>query len=95
MALAPFSPEQQKLLDAMLDGQGVARKDSVIARRPDPDAPAPLSFAQERLYFFDRMQPGSPLYSMIGLVRLRGVVDVGVLEGALGLVVERHEVLRT
>ncbi|MFE6162613.1 amino acid adenylation domain-containing protein [Streptomyces sp. NPDC056486] len=95
MALAPFSAEQQKLLDQLLDGQGVARRSSAIERRPDPAAPAPLSYAQERLHFFDRMRPGSPLYSMTGLVRLRGAVDVTALEGALGDVVARHEVLRT
>ncbi|MFD9397164.1 condensation domain-containing protein, partial [Streptomyces sp. NPDC060000] len=95
MALAPFSADQQKLLDQLLDQQGVARRASVIEPRPDPRAPAPLSFAQERLHFFDRMQPGSPLYSMTGLVRLRGAVDVAALESALGEVVARHEVLRT
>ncbi|MFI6377795.1 condensation domain-containing protein, partial [Streptomyces sp. NPDC050546] len=95
MTLAPFSAEQQKLLDQLLDQQGVSRKDSAISRRSDPAAPAALSFAQERLHFFDRIQPGSPLYSMIGLVRLRGTVDTAVLESALGAVVDRHEVLRT
>ncbi len=95
MALDSFSAEQQKLLDQLLDRQGVARTASAVERRPDPSAPAPLSFAQERLHFFDRMQPGSPLYSMIGLVRLRGAVDVAALESALGEVMTRHEVLRT
>ncbi|MGW6985727.1 condensation domain-containing protein, partial [Streptomyces sp. NPDC054932] len=95
MALDSFSAEQQKLLDQLLDRQGVARTVTAVERRPDPSAPAPLSFAQERLHFFDRMQQGSPLYSMVGLVRLRGAVDVAALESSLGEVVARHEVLRT
>ncbi|MER7901630.1 condensation domain-containing protein, partial [Streptomyces sp. NPDC096046] len=95
MALAPLSADQQKLLDQLLDQQGVARRASAIEPRPDPTGPAPLSFAQERLHFFDRMRPGSPLYSMTGLVRLRGTVDVAALESALGEIVARHEVLRT
>ncbi|MFD3518825.1 condensation domain-containing protein, partial [Streptomyces sp. NPDC058657] len=95
MTLDPFSAERQKLLDQLLDRKGVARTATAVERRPDPSAPAPLSFAQERLHFFDRMQQGSPLYSMVGLVRLRGAVDVAALESSLGEVVARHEVLRT
>ncbi|HST62618.1 MAG TPA: amino acid adenylation domain-containing protein, partial [Longimicrobium sp.] len=57
--------------------------------------PLPLSFAQERLYFLDRLAPGSALYNMPFVLRLDGALDVRAAERALGEVVRRHEALRT
>ncbi len=54
-----------------------------------------LSFAQQRLWFIDRLQPGSPLYNMPNVVRLSGRLDGRALEEALTEVVRRHEALRT
>ncbi|HYG61368.1 MAG TPA: condensation domain-containing protein, partial [Thermoanaerobaculia bacterium] len=55
----------------------------------------PLSFAQERLWFLDRLAPGSAAYNMPAALRLRGVLDPAVLERTLHEIVRRHEVLRT
>ncbi|HEU4562015.1 MAG TPA: condensation domain-containing protein, partial [Longimicrobium sp.] len=55
----------------------------------------PLSFAQERLWFLDRLEPGSAVYNMPVAWRLGGVLDGAALEHALGEIVRRHEVLRT
>ncbi len=57
--------------------------------------PPPLSFAQERLWFLDRLHPGNPVYNVPVLLRLRGSFDAAVLSRALAAIVERHEVLRT
>ncbi|HEY0022716.1 MAG TPA: non-ribosomal peptide synthase/polyketide synthase [Longimicrobium sp.] len=57
--------------------------------------PLPLSFGQERLWFLDRMAPGSTIYNLPGAWRLGGALDEGVLERALGEIVRRHETLRT
>src|ERR1700741_1508968 len=67
---------------------------STLTRRAR-EGDAPLSFAQERLYFLDRMQPGGIAYNVHAGVRLRGRLDVAALERALGEVVRRHEALRT
>ncbi len=61
----------------------------------DRTAPLPLSFAQERLWFLDRLQPGMALYNSSAALRLIGALDAALLERALGEVVRRHEVLRT
>ncbi|HEU4451992.1 MAG TPA: condensation domain-containing protein, partial [Longimicrobium sp.] len=55
----------------------------------------PLSFAQERLWFIDRLEPGSTAYNMAWPLRLRGAPDIGALERAVGEIVRRHEALRT
>ncbi len=56
---------------------------------------APVSFAQERMWFFDQMEPGSAVYNIPQALRLRGALDVAALERALTEIVRRHEILRT
>ncbi|HEX7239936.1 MAG TPA: amino acid adenylation domain-containing protein, partial [Longimicrobiaceae bacterium] len=84
---------------------GLARR--VLALRPDAaPAPeirpgargprvAPVSFAQQRLWFIDRLDPGSTAYNVPMALRLRGALDVPVLDRTLGEIVRRHEALRT
>ncbi len=55
----------------------------------------PLSFAQQRLWFLQQLEPESPAYSIPGALRLRGGLDRPALARAIASLVERHEVLRT
>ncbi|HEV3050865.1 MAG TPA: condensation domain-containing protein, partial [Longimicrobium sp.] len=55
----------------------------------------PLSFAQERLWFIDRLEPGSAVYNIPVAWRLGGAMDEAAMEHALGEIVRRHESLRT
>jgi hypothetical protein len=55
----------------------------------------PLSFAQQRHWFLQQLDPGSSLYNLRNTVRLQGALDPGVLERSLREILIRHEVLRT
>ncbi|MDQ3917565.1 MAG: HAD-IIIC family phosphatase, partial [Acidobacteriota bacterium] len=55
----------------------------------------PLSFAQQRLWLLNRMNPESPAYNIPAAVRLKGRLDVGALERTFREIVRRHEILRT
>ncbi|MEU0032350.1 amino acid adenylation domain-containing protein, partial [Streptomyces sp. NPDC006335] len=76
--------------------EGTARGLVAPPMAPVPrDRPLPLSFAQQRLWFLDQLQPGSVEYVVPFLEHLGRDVDVAALTAALSAVVARHEVLRT
>ncbi|MES1241997.1 MAG: amino acid adenylation domain-containing protein [Acidobacteriota bacterium] len=55
----------------------------------------PLSFAQQRLWLLDRLEPWNFAYNIPSAIRIQGELSVPVLERSLGEVVGRHEVLRS
>src|SRR5436305_1500656 len=66
------------------------------ATRLPRNVPLPLSYDQERLWFLDRLQPGSAAYNVAAFSsRISGRLDEAALEKALGEIVRRHEALRT
>jgi amino acid adenylation domain-containing protein len=81
------------------------RIEPALAGRPAEGLPAitrasregrlELSFAQQRLWFLDRLAPDNPFYNMYGEVRLTGLLDVEALRRAFQEIVRRHEGLRT
>ncbi|HKQ36784.1 MAG TPA: amino acid adenylation domain-containing protein, partial [Verrucomicrobiae bacterium] len=64
-------------------------------RAAEHQGAAPLSFAQQRLWFLDQLQPDSAVYNIPQPIRLKGPLRVDALQQALDDIVRRHEVLRT
>ncbi|AUB35492.1 Glutamate-1-semialdehyde aminotransferase [Nostoc flagelliforme CCNUN1] len=59
------------------------------------DKQLPLSFAQQRLWFLDQLEPNNVFYNLAGGAHLQGEVNVAALEQSLNEIIRRHEVLRT
>jgi len=85
------APTVGRLSPRLRDG-GAARPPLVPQARPDP---LPVSYAQQRLWFIDRLEGGSTEYHMPAALRLRGVLDRAALARAIDALVARHESLRT
>ena len=98
--IAALSPEQRSLLEQQLQQQGIQLPNTqaipkrTIAKRQN-DEILPLSFAQQRLWFLDQFQPGSPLYNVSAAMQLKGHLNIAVLQLTFNEIVRRHEILRT
>jgi len=103
--IAALSPEQRAVLEGRLAdvaGFGTTGSGGVpgpvasrIAPRGADIEDLPLSYAQERLWFLEQLQPMSSVYSIPGALPWVGPLSVGALKRALDEIVRRHESLRT
>ncbi|MEU6664498.1 amino acid adenylation domain-containing protein [Streptomyces sp. NPDC046727] len=93
---ALFDARSAQALAGALPGDGAPEPAARPALRAaaHPEAPAVLSYAQERLWFLDRMGAGAG-YNIPLAVRLSGPLDTGALGAAVADVIARHETLRT
>ena len=89
-------PTLAELVAAIVEAQQAAERLSapplVPQARPQQ---LPLSYAQQRLWFIDQLQPNSALYNIPAAIRLHGYLNIVALQQALDMLVARHEVLRT
>ena len=82
----------QRIGEHLREKQGVS---TPAMKRIPRDRRLPLSFAQQRLWFLDQLDPNATTYNMSWTVRISGALDVRAFERTLNEILHRHEVLRT
>ncbi|WDE02114.1 non-ribosomal peptide synthetase [Thalassomonas actiniarum] len=92
---AIFDAATIKDLAAVIEQGSQASLRDKITASADKNAPMPLSFAQQRLWFIDQLQGGSSEYNMPGAFSVQGDFDSKAAEQAFAAIIERHEILRT
>jgi len=90
----PTLGELSARLAELQDDRRSPRRPPIVRANRDA-AGLPLSYAQERLWFLDRLDPGAAHYNLPLAIRLRGDLDSAALHEALTLLARRHEALRT
>ncbi|MET0396506.1 MAG: condensation domain-containing protein, partial [Longimicrobiaceae bacterium] len=90
-----LSPERRQLLRRLLRERAVQKREDERVRPRPAAGPVPLSFAQQRLWFIQQLDPASSAYNMPFPLRLRGVLEVAAMRRAVAEMVRRHESLRT
>jgi len=92
-----LSPRKRALFELLLEEKKKAKTalpvDAILCR--PKSAHAVLSFAQQRLWFLDKLEPESTVFNIPVAYRVEGLLSVGALEQTLDEVIRRHEVLRT
>ena len=90
-----LSQAKQELLEKRLRGKVESDSLLKIIPRRSKTEPAPLSFAQQRLWFLHQFAPENSFYNEAVAVNLKGTLNVAALEQSLNEIVLRHEILRT
>jgi amino acid adenylation domain-containing protein len=86
--------DKQKLFEELLKKRGIhAPGGAVLTRRNDP-APYPLSFTQRRTWFLQQFDTGSAAYNDPTALRIKGPLNIPVLEQTFNEIIRRHQVLR-
>jgi amino acid adenylation domain-containing protein len=92
--VSALSPEKRALLTKKLRQK--AEEAASIPRLPrEPGKAFALSFGQRRIWFLDRLTPGSPTYNEAFAFRIEGDLDPALFERAINAIIARQEALRT
>src|SRR5690242_1959550 len=93
--IGSLSPRKRELFARALEAkEKKATTADTIPHQPGC-GPFPLSFAQERLWFIDQLQPGKAAYNIPQVIRLTGELKIEALERAINEITRRHDALRT
>ncbi|HEV7474838.1 MAG TPA: amino acid adenylation domain-containing protein [Pyrinomonadaceae bacterium] len=93
--IANLSPDRQELLARLLEQERLDFSLTVITPRKQELEPLPLSFAQQRLWFMDQLEPQRAIYNIPDSHYFEGPLNIDALERSLSEIVRRHEGLRT
>ena len=88
------APTIEAVAAVVRDGLARAVEPAAAIVRRSGDGPSVLSFAQERLWFLDQLEPGNPFYNVPVALEVTGALDLGALERSVAEILRRHEVLR-
>ena len=95
MTSVALSDRRRALLEKLLREEGFSASDPDQIGPREQRGPAALSFAQQRLWFLQQLEPESYVYNIPVALRIEGPLDVNALEDAISQVIRRHESLRT
>jgi len=90
-----LSPAKQAILEKRLRGEHEPNTQQIVIPRRTQQSPAPLSAAQQRLWFLQQLEPQSSVYNEFACIRLKGILNLAALEKSFNEIVRRHESLRT
>jgi amino acid adenylation domain-containing protein/thioester reductase-like protein/non-ribosomal peptide synthase protein (TIGR01720 family) len=93
--ISALSPAKRKLLEKKLQARKGEGAPARLRPLGEADGPFPLSFAQERLWLLDQLDPGNPAFNVCSTAHLRGDVDLEAAGRCIKKIIERHEALRT
>jgi amino acid adenylation domain-containing protein len=89
-----LTPEQQKLLALALAQRGIDRRPEAPIVAQGRPGECVQSFAQQRLWFLEKLNPGTPVYNIPWVVRIASRLDHAALQRSLDEILRRHDVLR-
>jgi amino acid adenylation domain-containing protein len=92
--ISGLSVEKRRLLEQYLKTQGLNLSNVILPQRRDTNI-FPLSFAQQRLWFLDQLEPNTAVYNIPDTHFFNGPINLDALERSLSELIRRHEVLRT
>ena len=93
--VAQLSPEKRALLDKRRRGVGATPAPLATITPSGASGRTPLSFAQERFWFLDQLDPGTPAYNIAEAFRLTGTLNLDVLNRSIDEIARRHDAMRT
>lgn len=93
--LHDLNPADRRLFEELLAAEGIEMVAEPAIPRRKSDDDLPLTYAQQRLWLLDQLEPKNPAYNIPKFLRIGGPLNVPVLERCLSEIVRRHEALRT
>ncbi|MDB9321001.1 non-ribosomal peptide synthetase [Nodularia spumigena] len=93
--LSTLTPEQKALFERRLKQKGLTLPQSSTIPPRNQTENIPLSFAQQRLWFIQQLEPDSYVYNVPCVLKMQGNLQISALESAINQLRKRHETLRT
>jgi amino acid adenylation domain-containing protein len=90
----PTASELAEMIEELLRGERGAAQAPAM-KRANREGQLPLSYAQQRLWFIEQLEPGNSMFNIATAVRMHGELDIAALDWSLNQIVARHEALRT